>query len=140
MHILVLNAGSSSQKSRLYRLPDQVVTKYRTGVLASGEGSGGSREMPATAPLWTADADWSNSPGKVSLTITARGRTVKQELPNGGHAEILPRMLQTLWQGEMAVLQQPSEIDIVGHRIVHGGAHYQHSVVITPQVENDLRQ
>src|SRR5262249_8157282 len=56
------------------------------------------------------------------------------------HTEILPRMLQTLWQGELAVIEQPGEIDIVGHRIVHGGSHYQHSVLITPQVENDLQQ
>jgi acetate kinase len=55
MKILVLNAGSSSQKSRLYDL---------TALLPDH----------APAPLWEADADWSEHQGKTELQIkTAHG-------------------------------------------------------------------
>src|SRR5256885_4553564 len=101
MHILVLNAGSSSQKSRLYKLPDPAKTQSIT----SGKMPGGA-EVPVMgphtgtpAPLWSADADWNGSESSATMTITAQGRTTKQELPAAGHAEILPRMLQTPWQG-----------------------------------------
>jgi acetate kinase len=39
---------------------------------------------------------------------------------------------------ETALKAGPSEVDVVGHRIVHGGAKYRESVLITPQVRSAI--
>lgn len=123
MKILVLNAGSSSQKIRLYELAGDV-----------------SEQISPPAPLWAADADWSHRAGSVTITLSAGTAQVTIEQPASSRQEILAQLLQKLWQGEMPVVKQPSAIAMVGHRVVHGGANYQQSVLITPAVQDELRQ
>jgi acetate kinase len=123
MKILVLNAGSSSQKLRLYELTED--------------------EPPAStpaAPLWAADADWGDQKENVTITISAHDQQVKSELPNSDRQQILNHLLEKLWQDDQAIVQSPSEIALVGHRVVHGGAKYQQSVLITREVKNELRK
>lgn len=120
MKVLVLNAGSSSQKCRLYDI------------------TGEPPSIPP-APLWAADADWTARAGTVELTITANGHTMTTELPRGERAEVIEQMLHTLWSGETQVVARPSEIALVGHRVVHGGSHYRESVLVTLQVQEDIR-
>src|SRR5579883_2772724 len=122
MKILVLNAGSSSQKIRLYELP------------------GGEPPSTTPAPLWTADADWGRGSGKATITLTARGETSTIEQPIGDRGEILTQLLRELWQGKLAVLERPGDVDVIGHRVVHGGAKYQQSVLITPEVREEIRR
>jgi acetate kinase len=50
----------------------------------------------------------------------------------------LERMLDTLWTGTARVLRSPSEIDIVGHRVVHGGPKLTEPALITPEVKNTI--
>lgn len=123
MNILVLNAGSSSQKLRLYEIPAQTPLP----------------ETPAP-PRWAADADWGHTPNRMTVTLSADGNTWQTEEPAGPYEDILTRLLQALWQGQAAVLQHPSEIARVGHRIVHGGAKYHAPTLITPEVLDDVRQ
>jgi acetate kinase len=47
-------------------------------------------------------------------------------------------MLETLWNGPTAILNSPTEIDITGHRIVHGGNEYRKSTFITPEVKSAI--
>src|SRR5579859_5498438 len=99
MKILVLNAGSSSQKSRLYELP-------------------GTGKLPdvAPAPLWQADADWTDRQGIAELKVsTSSGAAIEENLPTDTRKEVISHMLQTLWNGKTQVITQASEIDIVGH-------------------------
>jgi acetate kinase len=42
--------------------------------------------------------------------------------------------ISALWQGADAVLAEPAEIALVGHRIVHGGAQLAHPMRITSEV------
>jgi acetate kinase len=123
MKILVLNAGSSSQKLRLYELADHAAP-----------------DLAASAPIWAADADWGGKAGQMAVTLTVRDKQATSEEPASQREEILTRLLQSLWQGERAVIEHPAEIDVIGHRVVHGGTHYAQSVRITPQVQDDLRQ
>ncbi len=119
MNILVLNAGSSSQKSRLYKLsslPDQPLS-----------------------PLWEADADWSEYQGKTELAITAHNQTSKEELSTTSRAEVMQHLLNTLWSGPYKVISHPSDIHIVGHRVVHGGPDYRQSTSITPAVKAAIK-
>lgn len=44
-------------------------------------------------------------------------------------------MLRTLWSGPTKVIKEPSAIDIVGHRVVHGGLEYEQSTLVTPKVK-----
>lgn len=117
MKILVLNAGSSSQKCTLYELGDIL-------------------PQDAPAPLWEAYADWSQGAQTAHLSVhTARGAMLDQEHPAGSREQLLQVMLETLWSGPTQVIAQPSAIDIVGHRVVHGGRDYLKSVRITPDVK-----
>jgi acetate kinase len=122
MRILVLNAGSSSQKSRLYEIEKNMSDL-------------------APAPLWQADADWTHHPGTTDLKITTSGGVTKEEsLPTDERSAVIERMLQTLWSGETRVIDTLSAIDIAGHRVVHGGTEFEDSVFVTPEVKAAIRK
>jgi acetate kinase len=123
MKILVLNAGSSSQKICLYEIDGDV-----------------NPPLTPPVPLWAADLDWSKKTGHVLLTTTARGQTWTTEETAGERIETLTRLLQGLWQGETQVVSEPAEIAVVGHRVVHGGTKYEESTLLTPEVRDNLRQ
>src|SRR5947209_5408337 len=121
MKILVLNAGSSSQKSRLYELKDALP------------------DLPI-APLWEADGDSAEHPGVTKVKITtAQGQTLEEELQTDSRQDVIAHLLDTLWSGKTQVLAQPSEIDIVGHRVVHGGQEFHESTLITPAVKDAIK-
>jgi acetate kinase len=118
MKILVMNAGSSSQKSCLYEV--------------------GTNDLPDTPPepLWEAQIDWTHQQGVAELKVkTISGATCIAEIPFEDRTPVIAQMLHTLWSGSTQILGSVSEIDIVGHRVVHGGQYYQDSVRITPEVK-----
>lgn len=117
MKILVLNAGSSSQKSCLYEL-------------------GNSLPDHPLAPLWEAQIDWTHHQGEAELKVkTESGATLQQSFAVDERTAVMTAMLKTLWSGSTQVLQDSREIDRVGHRVVHGGQEYQQSVLITSEVK-----
>ena len=120
MKILVLNAGSSSEKSRLYELGDSLPDS-------------------ASPPLWEADADWGRNQGITTLKVqNSAGASLEEKLQTDSRPEVITHMLQTLWSGRTQVISQPSEIDIVGHRVVHGGQEFEQSTRVTPQVKDAI--
>ncbi len=126
MKILVLNAGSSSQKSRLYELDNRLP------------------ELPPV-PLWEANADWAEHQGQTELKITtSHGQTLEEKLPTDSRPEIIAHLLQTLWSGNTQVIAQPSghrvDIAIAGHRVVHGGQEFQESTIVTPAVKDAIKR
>ncbi len=122
MKILVLNAGSSSQKSRLYEIAD----------------SGKVPEL-APAPLWQAEADWTHHRGTTVVKISiASGATLEENLDTDVRSEVITHILKSLWSGKTKVLSQASGIDIVGHRIVHGGSKFEKSTLVTPEVKTAI--
>ncbi len=119
MKVLVLNAGSSSQKSRLYEIA-------------------GTRTLPelAPTPVWQADADWTHHRGTTEVRIsTASGATLEENLSTDVRSEVITHILKTLWSGKTQVISQASEVDIVGHRVVHGGKEFEESIIVTPEVK-----
>ena len=119
MKILVLNAGSSSQKSRLYEVAN-------------------NSALPeiAPAPLWQADADWTHHRGSTEVKIsTASGVTLVDNLDTDERSDVIEYILRTLWSGKTQVLSQASGVDIVGHRVVHGGNEFEKSTLVTPKVK-----
>jgi len=122
MKILVLNAGSSSQKSRLYEMGDNLPDQPQ-------------------APLWEADADWSEHQGETHCKITtSTGQSLEEKLPTTSRQDVIAYLLKTLWSGKTQVIAQAAEIDIVGHRIVHGGQEYRESTKITPIVKDAIKR
>ena len=120
MKILVLNAGSSSQKSCLYELNDVLP----------------DRPPP---PLWEAQIDWNHREGVAPLKVeTASGTEQEEEFASDSRQAAISRMLETLWQGKTQVINSLNEIDIVGHRVVHGGQDYQQSTLISPDVKEAI--
>ena len=124
MKILALNAGSSSQKSRLYEIDASL-----------------PKEPPA--PLWEADADWTERQGVAEVKIKAgqgQQQALQENVPMDKRETIIKHMLATLWSGTSRVIEQPSEIDIVGHRVVHGGQEYRESTFVTPEVKAAIQR
>ena len=119
MKILVLNAGSSSQKCCLYEIDDN-----------------GDLPEIAPAPLWQAVADWTHHRGTTEVrVITANGATLEDTLGTNARSKVIDYILKTLWSGSTQTLTQAPDIDIVGHRVVHGGNEFEKSTLVTPEVK-----
>jgi acetate kinase len=130
MKILVLNAGSSSQKSCLYEINDTLP------------------ELPP-APLWEAKVDWTKHPGMAELEIKTRGsiggafpkdQVLEEELQTDSRPEVMVHLIETLTSGSTQVLENLAEINVVGHRVVHGGQDYQIPVRVTPEVKETINR
>ncbi|MEG4213818.1 acetate kinase [Microcoleus sp. Pol14C6] len=120
MKILVLNAGSSSQKSCLYELNDVLPDR-------------------PLEPLWEAQIDWTHQQGIAELKVkTAKGDRLEEEFASESRQDAISRMLETLWRGKTQTINDLKEIDIVGHRVVHGGQDYQQSTLISPDVKEAI--
>lgn len=120
MKIFVLNAGSSSQKSCLYELNEVLPDR-------------------PPQPLWSAQIDWNHREGVAQLKVeTASGTQQEEEFASDSREAVISRMLETLWQGKTQVINSLKEIDIVGHRVVHGGQDYQQSTLISPDVKEAI--
>ncbi|MEG3911869.1 acetate kinase [Microcoleus sp. w1-18aA5] len=120
MKILVLNAGSSSQKSCLYELNDVLPDR-------------------PLQPLWEAQIDWTHQQGIAELKVkTAKGDRLEEEFASDSRKDAISRMLQSLWRGRTQTINDLKEIDMVGHRVVHGGQDYQQSTLISPDVKKAI--
>lgn len=122
MKILVLNAGSSSQKSCLYNISESLPSQ-------------------PPEPLWEAQIDWLPKENAARIKAeTHEGERHMETVPSPSRAKTLSYLLSLLHQSTTQVLSSLKEIDIVGHRVVHGGKDYQHSVLITPDVKRTIDQ
>lgn len=122
MKILVLNSGSSSQKSALFELD-----------------ANGSADP--VQPLWEGKLEWDGN--KESLVIrNSQAKTIREqkETPAEDRQASVESLLRNLWRGPCAVLTAPPEVDVVGHRIVHGGQKLTQPVVIDTQVKQSIAE
>lgn len=111
MKVLLLNAGSSSLKATLAESEDGTT-------LASGT------------------ADWAGSATRYKYTYGA-AKTVSETVDWKSHAEAVNRFMFDLIRREPVVLADRSELDGVGHRVVHGGP-FASPVRITPEVRERI--
>jgi acetate kinase len=121
MKILVLNAGSSSQKSCLYEIADKALPTQ------------------ALQPLWEGKINWTQDRGVAEIEVkTVTGATLQKSISGDSPEAHLSYLLNTLNHDATKVIDRLSEIDVVGHRIVHGGQDYRDSVVITEVVKKAI--
>ena len=109
MKVLVVNAGSSSLKYQLF-------DTNKGTILAKGNceriGIDGSRIMHKTQ-------------GKDEYIK-------EQSLPN--HSEATKLVVETLLDPTVGCIDSVDEIEAIGHRVVHGGAFFTESVLVTDEV------
>lgn len=139
MKILVLNSGSSSQKSALFDL-GQDSPSEPTPPLWEGKIEWEGDQEVVTVKRHQASATSSHQPSVVSpqqkaSPHSARHKTAK---PIADRQASVERLIEQLWKGDKAVLGGPEEIDVVGHRIVHGGPRLTEPAVITPEVKQAI--
>ena len=115
MNVLVLNSGSSSQKSALYQI---------------------AKTLPSEAPepAWKAEIEWSENSAMLRIR-TSRGTSREESVSSTDRRSAIEHMLQSLWVGRDGVLQSAASIDVVGHRIVHGGHRLNEATIVTPEVK-----
>ncbi len=121
MKILVLNAGSSSQKSCLYEITTENLP-----------------ENPPH-PIWSAAIDWTANDDYGILEIEANRVEKEFKLNPEKRLEGISKMLETLSQGETKVIEKLSDINVVGHRVVHGGSDYSEATLITDKVKATIQ-
>jgi acetate kinase len=116
MKILVLNSGSSSQKSCLYEIGET---------------------LPADPPacLWEGKIEWDGEVASVAVK-NSHGAAERDRVKVSSRAQAVEHLLDTLWSGQTQALASAAEIDVVGHRIVHGGPHFEAPVLITTEVKS----
>ena len=108
MYVLVINAGSSSVKYQLFDMA-------QSAVLAKG----------------------------LCERIAIDGRLIHKvggkpdfisETPVPTHAQAIKSIVDALTSSEHGVISSMSQINAIGHRVVHGGPYFTESTVVTPDV------
>ncbi len=115
MKILVLNCGSSSLKYQLIDMKDEtVITK-------------GTYER----------IGMNNS----FITVKQDGEKIRIEHPVKNHEKALKFVFEDILMGkEYGKVKSLSEIDAIGHRIVHGGEKFKEAVLITDEVIEKIKE
>lgn len=127
MNVLVLNSGSSSQKSCLYQLGDT---------------------LPDQPPAckWEGKIEWTGHKAEYSIKnsrgISRKGGEKEKEKdrpPLRSREQAIERLLNSLWSGDTKAISGPSDIDAVGHRVVHGGPRYFEPAMINARVKAAIK-
>lgn len=79
--------------------------------------------------------------GRVTHNVFQDGTKQKmtRELTIRDHRQGLQLLADLLVDPKLGVITDPSEIDAVGHRVVHGGERFHKTIVITPEVIDAIR-
>jgi acetate kinase len=109
MRVLVLNCGSSSVKFQLF--DTEAGQSLARGLVEKvGSSMAGLRYRPET------------------------GNDITEVLEVLDHGAAIRLALSTLCNPSYGVIEEPSEVDAVGHRVVHGGERFSDAVLITDDV------
>ena len=116
MKILVLNCGSSSLKYQLIDMENEAVLCIGLVERIGIEGS-----------ILTQKKDG------------VEGKYVKEQ-PMKDHQDAIKLVLEGVLDSTYGGVKDMSEIDAVGHRVVHGGEKFASSFIITEEVEEAMRK
>lgn len=113
MQVLVLNSGSSSLKFQLISMPGKTV-------LCSG----------LIERIGLDEGNFKFKTAKDTIEVT-------QPIPN--HKVGLELLAKQLLDSETGIIKSADDIDIVGHRVVHGGKHFSNTTEITNAVKEKIK-
>ncbi|MEC3905612.1 acetate kinase [Tamlana sp. 2201CG12-4] len=113
MQVLVLNSGSSSLKFQLFSMPEE-------NILCSG----------LIERIGLED-------GKFKFNTAQDSIEVITSIPN--HKVGLELLAEQLLNSKTGIIKSADDIDIVGHRVVHGGKHFSDTTEITNEVKTKIK-
>ncbi|MBR3862491.1 MAG: acetate kinase, partial [Clostridia bacterium] len=115
MNVLVVNAGSSSLKYQLFDTNTETV--FAKGI-CERIGIDGSA---------------------IEHKQLVKGLVTSETRPMKNHAQAMSLVVEKLLDKEYGCISSMDEIEAVGHRVVHGGAYFSESVLLTDDVLAKLR-
>ncbi|MFC5979047.1 acetate/propionate family kinase [Flavobacterium salmonis] len=114
MKILIINSGSSSIKYQLMFMPEN--------------------EVICTGMIDRIGLESSN------VTFKASSNSYEETIPIATHKIGLQKVANMLLDDQKGVIKSTSEIDAVGHRVVHGGSTFTETVKIDEKVKAKIKQ
>ncbi|RZS93537.1 acetate/propionate family kinase [Aquimarina brevivitae] len=114
MQVLVLNSGSSSIKFQLFTMPQEAV-------ICSG--------MVERIGMENA-----------KISYEAKAQKFEEVVAIKDHKDGLQRIAQYLLDDERGVISSAADIQVVGHRVVHGGSTFTDTVIVNDKVKDKIAQ
>jgi acetate kinase len=114
MKIVIINSGSSSIKFQLIEMPTRTV-------ICSGM-------------IDRIGLDTSN------ITYKTSTDSIEESIPIPNHRIGLEKIAELLMDKNVGVIKSTQEIDVVGHRVVHGGASFSNPVHIDAEVKEKIME
>ncbi|MFD0762002.1 acetate/propionate family kinase [Lutibacter aestuarii] len=113
MKILVINSGSSSIKYQLFNMPQEEV-------ICSG--------LVERIGLNDAEIHYKSNKNKIDEVVN---------IPT--HKVGLEKVVSLLLDEKVGVIKSTSEIEAVGHRVVHGGSTFSNTTVVNQKVKDKIK-
>jgi acetate kinase len=118
MNVFVINSGSSSIKYQLISMPDATV------ICAGLIDRIGLQESEIHHKIYRSEGE----------------QSIKEKLPIPDHASGLTEVSKLLTDRKIGVIKDPKEIEVVGHRVVHGGESFSRTSIITEEVKAKIKK
>ena len=118
MNIFVVNSGSSSIKYQLFKMPV---------------------EKPVCSGL-VERIGLENSVITHKIFSGRDEKIIKKTIDLPDHEEGLKEVAALLTDAETGVIKRPGEIEVVGHRVVHGGETFAATTIITKKVKEEIQK
>lgn len=118
MNVFVINSGSSSIKYQLIQMPEATVVC--SGLIDRIGQEGSTIHHKAF--------------------VHGSEKIKKESLLIRDHAAGLTAVSRLLTDADIGVIKDPNEIDVVGHRVVHGGESFSETMIITPKVKEEIKK
>ncbi|MBE6604579.1 MAG: acetate kinase [Ruminococcaceae bacterium] len=116
MNVLVVNAGSSSLKYQLFDTNTDTVFAKGICERIGTDGAG------------------------IDHKQLMKGLRIEEKRPMKNHAEAMSIVVEKLLDATYGCISSMEEIEAVGHRVVHGGAFFSESMLLSDDVLAKLRQ
>jgi acetate kinase len=114
MKIVIINSGSSSIKFQLIEMP--------------------ARAVICSGMIDRIGLDTSN------ITYKTNTDSIEESMPIPNHRVGLEKIAELLMDKNVGVIKSTQEIDVVGHRVVHGGASFSNPVHIDEEVKEKIME
>jgi acetate kinase len=114
MNILIINSGSSSIKFQLLQMPEA-----RLACTGSVERIGSDEAV---------------------LTYKTTYSALKEKSAILNHEDGLKKIADILLHPEKGSIKKPNEIDVIGHRVVHGGNTFSNPTLINEKVKAEIEK
>lgn len=118
MNIFVVNAGSSSIKYQLFKYPSE--NPICSGLVERI----GLKNAIITHKIFSEDSE----------------EAIKKTMELPDHEAGLIEVTKLLTDPTIGVIQNPDEIEVVGHRVVHGGESFAATTIITNKVKEEIKK